>query len=400
MVNNNIDINNYNYELPDERIAKYPLAQRDHSKLLCIKNGSITDHHFYDIVDLLPDKTTLFYNNTKVLYARLLFQKATGANIEIFCLEPATPVDYSENLGSKQPVEWNCMVGNLKKWKRGKIFLKSNDEIGLSAEIKERDAEHLVIKFEWELDISFADVLEMAGEVPIPPYLNRSSEEKDKSTYQTLYSKIDGSVAAPTAGLHFTDDIFSKIYKKSIPMHEVTLHVGAGTFRPVDKDDIRDHEMHQEFITINREVIETLSKKDHKVIAVGTTTVRTLESLYWIGSQILHKMPKEEVFFHVDQWEPYEYRDLPELQQSMYALLEYMNKYELHSIHGNTKIIIVPGYQHKAVDGLITNFHQPKSTLLLLLASFVGDDWYKMYQHALANNYRFLSYGDSCLITT
>jgi S-adenosylmethionine:tRNA ribosyltransferase-isomerase len=398
MMNKHIDINNYDYDLPDERIAKYPLKRRDHSKLLYIKEGVITDHHFCNIPDLLPQNATLFYNNTKVLYARLPFQKATGASIEIFCLEPSFPVDYAENLGSRKSVQWKCIVGNLKKWKEGKVILKNDKELGLSAEILERNAEHLVIKFDWNLDISFAEVLEIAGEVPIPPYLNRNSEENDKQTYQTLYSKIEGSVAAPTAGLHFTDEVFQNLRNKSIEWHEVTLHVGAGTFKPVDKKDVREHKMHQEFITVKKEAIQNLLLNLNEIIAVGTTTVRTLESLYWIGAQIIQKMPESEKFFHVEQWEPYQANTLPTPKEALEALLEYLDKYNLYQIIGNTEIIIVPGYKHKIVKGLITNFHQPKSTLLLLLASFVGNDWKKMYSHALSNNYRFLSYGDSCLI--
>lgn len=397
-MNNNIDINIYHYNLPDERIAKYPLKKRDHSKLLKIENGEISDHHFYDLADLLPPQSAMFYNNTKVLYARLRFQKLTGANIEIFCLEPYLPVDYAENLGNKKSVEWNCIVGNLKKWKAGKIFLKDDTEIGLSAEIVERKAEHLVIRFNWNLEISFAEVLEKAGQVPIPPYLNRDSEEKDKSTYQTLYSKVEGSVAAPTAGLHFTDEVFKTLKTKSINWNEVTLHVGAGTFRPVEKDNVIDHEMHQEFITVQKSAIESLYHNQQKVIAVGTTTVRTLESLYWIGNQLVNEMVEHEKIFQVCQWEPYNSDLLSDPKDALKAILSYMEKNNLNVLSGNTQIIIVPGYKHKIVNGLITNFHQPKSTLLLLLASFVGDYWKVMYNHALQNGYRFLSYGDSCLI--
>lgn len=398
MSNKSIQIDKYNYNLPDERIAKFPLSQRDHSKLLKIEDGLISDHHFYDIPDLLPAESSLYYNNTKVLYARLLFQKVTGATIEIFCLEPSFPIDYAENLGSKNYVEWKCLVGNLKKWKEGKIFLKNFESINLSAEIVSRESEHLVIRFDWSDDISFAEILEKAGEVPIPPYLNRKSEEKDKTTYQTLYSKVDGSVAAPTAGLHFTDDVFKGLELKNIPLHELTLHVGAGTFRPVDKQDVREHEMHQEFIRVNRNVIQSLYENSKLVIAVGTTTVRTLESLYWIGRQVCNEMPTQETFFKIEQWEPYQDIENIDLKVALKAILDYLDEYNLDNITGNTQIIIVPGYKHKVVNGLITNFHQPKSTLLLLLASFVGDDWRIMYKHALNNNYRFLSYGDSCLI--
>ncbi len=393
-----IDINKYNYELPAERIAKYPLKKRDASKLLVYNKGAIEDHIFSELPELLPRHTRMFFNNTKVLYARLPFEKITGAQIEIFCLEPHDPADYSMNLTTRKRCQWKCLVGNLKKWKSGVLKLKGHDKIGLEASMIEKTPEHVVVEFTWKTDFSFAEILEEAGNVPIPPYLNRAAEEEDKSTYQTTYSKIDGSVAAPTAGLHFTPEVFQQLKAQHIPLHEVTLHVSAGTFRPVDHDNVRRHQMHEEYIHVDRATIASLVDNKHNVLAVGTTTVRTLESLYWIGVQILNNKPNQEHFFNVEQWEPYKEVGSSTTQEALKAILEYMDRFKLDYITGNTRIIIVPGYEHRVVDLLLTNFHQPKSTLLLLLASFIGDEWQKMYQHALNNNYRFLSYGDSCLI--
>lgn len=397
-MNNQIDINDYDYNLPEERIAKYPLSRRDQSKMLIYDNGNVSDGVFHNLVEYLPTNAALFFNNTKVLYARLPFVKSTGAKIEVFCLEPHFPVDYSLNLISKSSCQWKCLVGNLKKWKTGVITLENNPQFELKAEIVSREPEHVVVDFSWSGDWSFAEILSEAGGVPIPPYLNRRAEAADKETYQTMYSRIEGSVAAPTAGLHFTPELMSGLKESSIPLHEVTLHVGAGTFRPVSCDDVSQHTMHQEFITVKREVIESLLSSKHIVYAVGTTTVRTLESLYWIGVKIWQKMPLSEVFFHVEQWEPYQTSILPSTKEVLEAVLRYMDTFAVDVISGKTSIIIVPGYKHKIVQGLITNFHQPRSTLLLLLASFIGDRWKDMYAHAIINEYRFLSYGDSCLI--
>ncbi len=393
-----IDIKNYDYRLPGEKIAKYPLEQRDRSQLLQYDEGNISDHQFFELPDLLPKKTALYFNNTRVLYARLPFRKSTGAKIEVFCLEPHEPRDYAENLSQKPTCQWKCLVGNLKKWKSGKLVLDGHEELGLKAEMIERTANYVLISFNWKADIAFADVLEKAGNVPIPPYLNRNSEDKDKTTYQTLYSRIDGSVAAPTAGLHFTPAVFDRLSTRKITRHEVTLHVGAGTFRPVDHDDVRQHEMHREFIHVGRDVIESLLDSDKQVYAVGTTTVRTLESLYWVGVQVFEQMPANEKSFTVKQWEPYGKENTISKEKALLKILEYLDLINSDYITARTQIIIVPGYRHRVVEGLLTNFHQPRSTLLLLLASFVGDDWKKMYKHALQNNYRFLSYGDSCLI--
>ncbi|MFO7864116.1 MAG: S-adenosylmethionine:tRNA ribosyltransferase-isomerase [Salinivirgaceae bacterium] len=397
-MNTRIDINNYDYHLPEQKIAKYPLAKRDHSKMLYYNAGSLQDKHFYDLPDLLPDNAALYFNNTRVLYARLPFVKSTGANIEVFCLEPHTPADYAMNLQNTKTCRWKCLVGNLKKWKNGSIHLKGHEDLRLEASLVSRKQDYVVIEFAWQGGLAFADILSKAGGVPIPPYLNRNAEEQDKQTYQTLYSRIDGSVAAPTAGLHFTPEIFEQIKNRGIATHEVTLHVGAGTFRPVSSSSVDEHEMHQEYIHVNKATIKSLLNENQTVYAVGTTTVRTLESIYWIGVSILQKMPEKISVFEVGQWEPYSYSSLPSRKAALNALLSYMNKFDIDSINGSTQIIIVPGYKHQVVQGLITNFHQPRSTLLLLLASFVGENWKSMYEHAKNNDYRFLSYGDSCFI--
>lgn len=393
-----IDINKYDYVLPEERIAKYPLKKRDESGLLYYNQGNIQDHKFYELPDLIPGDVAMYFNNTRVLYARLPFRKPTGGRIEIFCLEPHNPTDYALNLANKNSCQWKCLVGNLKKWKSGALQLLNNEGLGLEAKLIKKNTEYVVVEFTWRVDQSFAHVLEVAGDVPIPPYLNRQAEEQDKQTYQTTYSKVDGSVAAPTAGLHFTEAIFKRLKAKQIPTHEVTLHVSAGTFRPVDHDNVRRHQMHEEFIRVDRATIYSLINHSGSVMAVGTTTVRTLESLYWIGLQIMEKPPVEEQFFFVDQWEPYQEKANHETNQALQAILDYMDRFDLEHITGNTKIIIVPGYQHRIVKLLLTNFHQPKSTLLLLLASFIGDDWRRLYDHAVLKDYRFLSYGDSCFI--
>ncbi|MDA3867023.1 MAG: S-adenosylmethionine:tRNA ribosyltransferase-isomerase [Salinivirgaceae bacterium] len=397
-MNTHIDINNYDYYLPEQKIAKYPLAKRDHSKMLYYNAGSLQDKHFYDLPDLLPDNAALYFNNTRVLYARLPFVKSTGANIEVFCLEPHAPADYAINLQNTQSCQWKCLVGNLKKWKTGSLILKGHEHLGLEASIVSREQDYVVVEFTWQGEVAFADILSQAGGVPIPPYLNRKAEEQDKKTYQTLYSRIDGSVAAPTAGLHFTSEILEHIKKRGIPSHEVTLHVGAGTFRPVSSNSVDEHEMHQEYIHVNKATILALLANKHAVYAVGTTTVRTLESIYWIGVSILQKMPEKVTVFEVEQWAPYKNSKLPSRKAALEAILDYMEKYDMDSINGSTQIIIVPGYKHQVVKGLITNFHQPRSTLLLLLASFVGEFWKTMYDHALNEDYRFLSYGDSCFI--
>lgn len=397
----NIHIHAYDYDLPDNRIAKYPLTERDSSKLLIYRNGNISDHIFRSLPEYLPTESLMVFNNTKVIQARLHFKKKTGAQIEIFCLEPHSPHDYLLNFQQTDKCSWICLVGNSKKWKEGELY-KQLEIKGTRIEIKAKRLQSYgdshIVEFLWDnTTISFADILESIGELPIPPYLNRKTEEQDKETYQTIYSKIKGSVAAPTAGLHFTDNIISSLQNKGIATTEVTLHVGAGTFKPVKSDLIKDHEMHSEFISVKRDVIERLVNQKGKVIAVGTTSVRTLESLYYIGELLAEKETQE---IKVEQWQPYKKEsNILSKEEALNNILSYLDKHHLTTLVANTQIMIAPGYEFKIVDGIITNFHQPKSTLLLLVSAFVGDgNWHKIYEHALNNDYRFLSYGDSSLL--
>lgn len=396
-----IRIEDFNYNLPDERIAKYPLKERDASKLLVYRNGSISDSRFRNISEFLPSKSLLIFNNTKVIQARLRFEKKTGAQIEIFCLEPHFPNDYLLSFQQKETCSWICLIGNLKKWKEGtltKEIVINNDNIHFSAERIDTKGDSHIIKFSWDnQNYTFSELLEAIGELPIPPYLNRKTEEEDKKTYQTVYSKIDGSVAAPTAGLHFTSKVFDSFNKHGIETAEVTLHVGAGTFRPVKSEQIKGHTMHSEFISVKRETIQLLLNHDGPIIAVGTTSVRTLESLYYIGSKIASNPDKD---INVAQWEAYEKENnILSKQEVLSAILNYLNAHKLETLVAHTQIIIAPGYEFKIVEGIVTNFHQPQSTLLLLVSAFIGDkDWKVIYSHALENNYRFLSYGDSSLL--
>lgn len=395
-----IHIDDYNYNLPDDHIAKYPLAKRDDSKLLVYRNGEITDDRFYHLSDYLPENSLMVFNNTKVIQARLHFRKPTGAQIEIFCLEPHEPVDYQLNFQQIHQCSWICLVGNLKKWKEG-VLSKDIEINGENAIIEahklQSNSDSHVIEFRWDNEkITFSDILEVAGELPIPPYLNRETEEQDKQTYQTVYSKIDGSVAAPTAGLHFTPEVFAQLQKKGFKAAEITLHVGAGTFKPVKSELVTDHVMHSEFISVRKEVIEQLLHHEGKIIAVGTTSVRTLESLYYIG-EMLSKGDVGQL--HVSQWQPYQTKTELTKYQSLQNIIDYLNNNKLTTLIAETQIIIAPGYIYRIVDGIVTNFHQPQSTLLLLVSAFVGgDNWKKIYHHALDNNYRFLSYGDSSLL--
>lgn len=396
-----IRIEDFNYNLPDERIAKYPLKERDASKLLVYRNGAITDSNFYDLTSFLPQKSLLIFNNTKVIQARLHFKKTTGAQIEIFCLEPYEPNDYLLSFQRKNTCSWLCLIGNLKKWKEGTLSKEitiNNEIIHFSAERVDTKGDSHIVKFSWDnQDYTFSELLEAIGELPIPPYLNRGTEEEDKQTYQTVYSKIDGSVAAPTAGLHFTPKVFESFSQQGIKTAEVTLHVGAGTFRPVKSEQIKGHTMHSEFISVKRETIQTLLDHDGAIIAVGTTSVRTLESLYYIGSRIA-KDPNNDL--NVTQWEAYEKENNGlSKQEALVSILNYLDSHKLDTLIAHTQIIIAPGYQFKIVEGIVTNFHQPQSTLLLLVSAFIGDkDWKVIYNHALENNYRFLSYGDSSLL--
>ncbi|MCW0483069.1 S-adenosylmethionine:tRNA ribosyltransferase-isomerase [Gaoshiqia sediminis] len=389
------------YPLPDERIARYPLPQRDQSNLLVWQNGKITDSEFRSLAGFLPEKSLLVFNNTKVIRARLHFQKATGAHIEIFCLDPEDPADYQLAFQQTQSCTWNCMVGNLKKWK-DEILVKELTVAGKTIHFKaEKTAQEngsVKVRFSWdEPATDFASLIEAAGILPIPPYLNRETEDSDLERYQTIYSKIKGSVAAPTAGLHFTDAVFKRLEEKQIDCDEVTLHVGAGTFRPVKSETIAEHEMHAEQIMVRRSLIEKILNHPGKLIAVGTTSIRTLESLYWLGVCLNEQPELHPEKLEVGQWQPYHSNTTLTKTEALESILAYMQKLKLQTIGASTKIIIVPGYRFRLVEGMITNFHQPQSTLLLLISAFVGNDWKRIYEHALAHDYRFLSYGDSNL---
>ena len=470
-----IQIRDYDYPLPDERIAKFPLAERDASKLLVYEGGHISETVFRSLPSLLPEGALMVFNNTRVIQARLHFRKskaspvpskgkslspalseregassqpfppplegtgeALGALIEVFLLEPAFPEEYQENFAQKGCCSWYCLVGNLKKWKEGPLtqeFKIQNSRFKLSAERKGTHGTSQLIEFRWSVlsteegrdflpteGLSFAEVIDAIGELPIPPYLNRKTQESDKTTYQTVYSKIKGSVAAPTAGLHFTKCVLADIDARGIEREEVTLHVGAGTFRPVKSEDIGGHDMHTEHIAVHRRTIERLLAHGGKAIAVGTTSVRTLESLYYMGvlAENEERRKKNEEFptgqeihakdatavanssfpsLHVPQWMPYEYDNALSTTEALEALLRYMDEHDEEVLHSSTQIIIAPGYKYHIVRRMITNFHQPQSTLLLLVSAFIGDDWHKVYDYALSHDFRFLSYGDSSMLT-
>jgi len=395
-----IDLNEYQYILPETRIANHPLPERDHSKLLEYKNGSIKHFHFYNLPDRLPTDSLLVYNDTKVIPARLIFQKETGARIEIFLLKPISPSRViPEVMLAKEKVVFETMIGNLRKWKkdeilRGDLFI-GDQKISLFARLLDRDSK--TVEFEWsDSNMSFVDVVEVSGEVPLPPYLNRHAEEDDKERYQTIYSKKEGAVAAPTAGLHFTGRVFDRLSAKGIEKTQLTLHVSAGTFQPIKVDKVENHPMHSEQILVTKETIIKLRKSIGKIIAVGTTSVRTLESIYWYGVKILENKGKE---FLIPKLFPYkERKKMPSPSESLDAVLEFMNRMEKDEIMGSTEIFIFPGYHYQMVKALITNFHQPGSTLILLIATILGDDWKKVYEEALEKDYRFLSYGDSSLL--
>ena len=407
METKHIHIKDYNYSLPDERIAKFPLAQRDHSKLLLYKHGEVSEDVFYNIPNHLPEGALMVFNNTKVIQARLHFRKSTGALIEVFLLEPYLPADYEQMFQTTGVCSWLCMIGNLKKWK-GETLRRTFDvkgrEVTLSAERREDVGKSYRVDFTWDDNtVSFAELLDSVGELPIPPYLNRETQESDKTTYQTVYSKIKGSVAAPTAGLHFTSDVLASLDAHGIDREEVTLHVGAGTFKPVKSEEIQDHEMHTEYICVHRQTLEKLIKHNACAIAVGTTSVRTLESLYYMGVKLEKNLDLSEDELHVCQWEPYE-GETCEMAANVTPLkaiqniLAYLDRHSLNSLHSSTQIIIAPGYEYKIVKMLVTNFHQPQSTLLLLVSAFLHGDWHKIYDYALAHDFRFLSYGDSSLL--
>lgn len=397
-----IRISEYNYPLPDERIAKFPLPLRDQSKLLVYRHGEVSEDTFTALPDYLPTGSLMIFNNTKVIQARLHFRKETGALIEVFCLEPIAPNDYALNFQQTEHAAWLCMIGNLKKWKdevlRKEITVKGK-EITLTATRGECHGTSHWVDFNWNNpEVTFADILEVFGELPIPPYLNRETEESDKETYQTVYSKIKGSVAAPTAGLHFTPRVMDALQQKGIELEELTLHVGAGTFRPVKSEEIEGHEMHTEYISVNRETIKKLIDHDACAIAVGTTSVRTLESLYHIGATLANHPEASEKELHVRQWQPYESsNDTPPIV-ALQKILGYLDRHGLETLHTSTQIIIAPGYEYKIVKAMVTNFHQPQSTLLLLVSAFVKGNWRAIYDYALNHDFRFLSYGDSSLL--
>ncbi|NPD43941.1 S-adenosylmethionine:tRNA ribosyltransferase-isomerase [Lentimicrobium sp. S6] len=400
----NIQIQEYDYPLESHRIAQYPLEERDASKLLYF-NGKIQESQFKTLSSFLPENSLLVFNDTKVVQARLIFAKNTGARIEIFCLEPVEPTrEIQDAFQQKSGVVWKCLIGNRKKWKSGELempFELTGQKNVLKAEKLKDEREYSYIRLTWtpeELD--FATVLEETGKIPLPPYMDRNAEENDKIRYQTIYARNEGSVAAPTAGLHFTDAVMEKLSHKKIETHYVTLHVGAGTFKPVSDEEVGNHIMHTEQILVKKELIESLiNKKDQKLIAVGTTSIRTLESLYWIGVKMIHQPNLEE--YKISQWEAYELDEhiasLPSVEQSLQAIFDFLILHKLQELRSETQILIGPGYDYQMIDGMITNFHQPKSTLLLLISAYLGEQWKEIYQYAMDNDFRFLSYGDSCL---
>ena len=422
-------IEEYNYPLPDERIAKYPLAERDQSKLLVYRDGQVSEDCFYNVGDYLPMGSLLIYNNTRVIQARLEFHKTTatqpyttstpplhntlGARIEVFCLEPLEPHDYQLALGSTDGCTWKCMIGNAKKWKSGAlslpVVLPSGEEVTLFAEKGEQTGNTFAVHFSWNSPLegewkgSFAEILDAVGELPIPPYLNRKTEESDKTTYQTVYSRIKGSVAAPTAGLHFTDKVLNGLRARGVQTAEVTLHVGAGTFQPVKVADANQHTMHTEIIAVPKATIQTIISNLGHIVAVGTTSMRTLESLYFLGIQLLHHSTQplhhSTQLLSVSQFEPYEKEYTLSTREALQAIVDYLDSTKQDVLHAETQIMIKPGYLFRVVDQLITNFHQPKSTLLLLVSAFVEGDWHTIYDYALSHDFRFLSYGDSSILT-
>ncbi len=394
-----IKISDYTYNLPNKRIAKYPLTERDKSKLLVRQNGTIKQDIFENCANYLPEDAQLVFNNTRVIHARLFFYKETGAKIEIFCLEPVEPADYQVAFQETEEVTWKCMVGNSKKWKEGflyQTFEINGKAIELTAAKIGQEGNSFHIRFVWNEGVHFSEIIEHIGQLPIPPYLNRDTEESDEETYQTVYAKIDGSVAAPTAGLHFTDPVITQLADKNITTNEITLHVGAGTFQPVKSETIKGHTMHHEQVIIPIDILRSFLENPKNIIAVGTTSVRSLESLYWIGLQLEEKRFNP---FHpeVKQWEPYENEAKITLEKALQNIIYFLVENNEKAIRFSTQIIILPGYDFKLISGMFTNFHQPQSTLLLLISAFLGNKWKEVYDYALANDFRFLSYGDSNL---
>ena len=418
METKHIHISDYNYDLPDSRIAKFPVSPRDTSKLLVYRHGEISDDIFYNLPKYLPQKSLMVFNNTKVIQARMHFRKETGALIEVFLMEPAAPTDYELMFQTRGECSWLCMVGNLKKWKEGSLvrnFDVAGSTINFEATMR-RDiidtksgGTNYWVDFAWNNPlVSFAEILDAVGELPIPPYLNRETQDSDKTTYQTVYSKIKGSVAAPTAGLHFTDKVLAAIDAAGVRREELTLHVGAGTFKPVKSEEIDGHTMHTEYVCVRRDTLQTLLDYDCCAIAVGTTSVRTLESLYYMGVKLEANPDAAEEDLHVCQWEPYEKADGTPVdgnlidgitpQKAISNIIAWLDKNNLKTLHSSTQIIIAPGYEYKIVKVLVTNFHQPQSTLLLLVSAFLKGDWRNVYDYALSHDFRFLSYGDSSIL--
>jgi len=397
-----ININDYDYDLPTDRIAQYPAEERDKSQLLVYKGDKILKDTFKNLDEYLPPDSLLVFNNTRVIRARLLFRKETGANIEILCLEPLLPFDYPISFGSKEPVEWKCIVGNLKKWKKGNLsvpFKYKGNKYNLFAQRLDPDGETCRIKFSWNCtEISFGEVMQDVGHIPLPPYINREDDAEDSERYQTVYSRIEGSVAAPTAGLHFTPEVFEKISARGIKRVELTLHVGAGTFQPVKSSNILNHEIHCEHFSVDANTIESLIKFYGKIIPVGTTSVRTLESLYWLGVKIIQQPSDTFTDLSLGQWEAYQIRTAVTVEESLSALLNYIKRGKTSYLNASTSIMIVPGYDFRITNGMVTNFHQPRSTLLLLISAWAGIRWKDIYTFALENNFRFLSYGDGSLL--
>ncbi len=391
-----LKIEDFNYELPDEKIARFPLEQRDASKLLVYRNGIISDKNFTDISNEIKPETLLVFNNSKVVNARLFFKKETGGVIEIFCLAPDSRYsDVTVAMQQKQQVYWQCLVGGAKKWKEGSVITLTINDLKLDAEIAEKTEDGFIILFKWNLPISFAEVLDVCGNLPLPPYLNRDAEDEDKNRYQTTYAKYEGSVAAPTAGLHFTDKIFAQLKDKNIQTEQVTLHVGAGTFKPVKTDTMQEHIMHYELFDVDIDFLQRIINHKTGIICVGTTSLRTVESLYWIGVKLLQQ---DDSLLSLSQWECYSLPQNISRNDALNALIDYLKKNNITKAVAKTQIIIAPGYTLRIANGIVTNFHQPKSTLLLLIAAIIGDNWKAVYKHALENNYRFLSYGDSSLL--
>jgi len=397
-------IADYDYPLPDERIARHPLAHREQCKLLVYhrSNGDISDGHFADVPRLLPAGCMLVYNNTRVINARLRFAKATGSVIEVFCLEPLLPRDYEQIFQTTGSCTWQCLVGNSKRWKQGALSQQvtiGDTTVTLTATRGEQRGNAWEIRFDWDCGVTFASLLDAIGEIPIPPYLNRKTQDCDSIDYQTVYSHIDGSVAAPTAGLHFTDDLLRQCDQRGIRRRELTLHVGAGTFQPVKSDTIAGHAMHHEFIAVPRTLLAELASTDAPVVAVGTTSVRTLESLYYIGQTLEDNPDADEQALTVTQWMPYTTPCRIDTRRALTNIIDYLDRHHADTYMGSTQLMIAPGFRYRLVQGIITNFHQPQSTLLLLVAAFVGNDnWRALYDHALASDYRFLSYGDAQLL--